>query len=153
MRRELALPSTSALGGQSSEAGEPLRPPSLTPSRHGGPPLHSITSSARATRVARTMRPSAFAVLRLMTSLNVATLQPRRSARPAVRLRSREPGPKPDAQMIRSRSAVVKDEMVDLAAVQFFYVAPIVGTHRGPEKNGKNLLLDCEICRWVVRKK
>src|SRR5262249_19845348 len=34
----------------------------------GGLPLHSITSSARASRVAGTVRPSALAVLRLMAS-------------------------------------------------------------------------------------
>src|SRR5262249_46218942 len=34
-------------------------------------PLHSITSSAEACRVRGTVRPSVFAVLRLMTSLNL----------------------------------------------------------------------------------
>ncbi len=36
------------------------------------PPLHSITSSATASSVGGTSRPSAFAVLRLMTSSNLA---------------------------------------------------------------------------------
>jgi hypothetical protein len=35
------------------------------------PPLHSITSSARARRVGGTVRSSAFAVFRLMTSSNL----------------------------------------------------------------------------------
>src|SRR5260221_2077259 len=34
-------------------------------------PVHSITSSARASSVSGTVRPSAFAVLRLMTSSNL----------------------------------------------------------------------------------
>src|SRR5262249_54122797 len=35
------------------------------------PPHHSITSSARASSVGGTSRPSAFAVLRLMTTINL----------------------------------------------------------------------------------
>jgi hypothetical protein len=42
-----------------------------TEQRNEFPPLHSITSSARASSVDGTVRPSAFAVLKLITNLNL----------------------------------------------------------------------------------
>src|SRR5262245_28580542 len=43
-------------------------------------PLHSMTSSARASSLSGTVRPSAFAVLRLMTSSNLVGCRTGRSA-------------------------------------------------------------------------
>jgi hypothetical protein len=48
--------------------------------RYEFPPLHSITSSARASRVAGTVRPSALAVCRLMTNSNLVDCKTGRSA-------------------------------------------------------------------------
>ena len=63
---------------------------------HRSKPHHSIASSARACRVIGTMRPSAFAVFRLMTSTNLVGACTGRSARllapeNAIDIRSRTP--------------------------------------------------------------
>ena len=62
-----------ASGEQRTFAAEARGPHSarLTLKRHGDSPLHSITSSAIESRLSEIFSPSAFAVLRLITSSNL----------------------------------------------------------------------------------
>src|SRR5262249_24239445 len=75
-----------------SEPPRLLRPRPERPRRHRAAeerdelaPLHSITSSARASRVSGRVRPSAFAVVRLMTRSNLVGCSTGRSPRLAPR--------------------------------------------------------------------